>query len=447
MDTTTTSHQISYRNLFLTSIPAVAAVGLEPMAEIIDTALLGQFNSQWVAAVAATNTFIASFTWVFNFLSYSVTAQIGQNLGSKNKGALLGLVKLSILLSLGIGISVSLILLFGKNFFLETVLGASDQLSMASNSYWNIRIIGYSLSLLSLALMGILRGLQQFKLCFLVILLITSTNAIGSYASLYWFSFGIRGVAWSTVLAFALGDGLSLYWIVSKQSLFRWSWKGRIPIAYVKAFSKDSINLFGRSACLTASLFLMSAMATRLGSLSLAAHQIVLQLWLFTSFFTDGLAVTAASIGSKLVGEKNLRLHKFMSNRLLVGGVICGFFFSLVYGFGRGFIVPLFTQDQQLVKLLEEFWIILVLSQPINGLVYVYDGILFGTRDYGLLRKRMIEGLFLVFLPAMTIVMLLLNNLFGIWLSMSLLAGYRAITAAVFHHFSHHSIYYRLKSC
>ena len=447
MNTSTTSHQISYRSLFLTSIPAVAAVGLEPIAEIIDTALLGQFQSQWIAAVAATNAFIGSFTWVFNFLSYSVTSQIGQNLGSKNEDALLGLVKLSILISLGLGLLVSFVLFIGKDFFLETILGASEQLSDATDSYWNIRILGFSLSLLSLALMGVLRGLQKFKLCFLVIFVITGTNAIGSYASLYHFSFGIKGVAWSTVLAFALGNAQSLYWLISRQDLFKWSLRGRIPTMHIKSFSRDSLNLFGRSACLTSSMFLMSAMATRLGSLPLAAHQIILQLWLFTSFFTDGLAVTAASVGSKLIGEKNAHLHQLMSKRLLVGGILCGCFFSILYGFGKDMMVALFSQDQQLKILLDKVWPILVFTQPINGLVYVYDGILFGTRDYALLRKRMMEGLCLIFLPAMTIFYLVFNNLFGIWLSLTLLASYRAITSAIFHHFSSQSVYHRLKSC
>ncbi|MFK7825109.1 MAG: MATE family efflux transporter [Oligoflexales bacterium] len=447
MNTPTTLHQISYPSLFLTSIPAIAALALEPIAEIIDTALLGQFNSLWVAGAAATNTFIASFTWVFNFLSYSVTAQIGQNLGSRNEHALLGLIKLAILLSLGIGALVTLVLMFGKNFFLESILGASEQLRDTAQVYWNIRILGFSLSLLSLALMGVLRGLQQFKLCFLVIFVITGFNAIGSYLSLYHFSLGMQGVAWSTVLAFAAGNTVSLYWLIFKQKIFKWSIKGHIPLRYVKSFSKDSLNLFGRSACLTTSVFLMSAIATRLGSLSLAAHQIALQLWLLTSFFTDGLAVTAASIGSKLIGENKKDLHKLMSKRLLTGGFFCGCLFSLIYTFGKSFIIPIFSSDQELRTLLDTIWLILVLTQPINGLVYVYDGILFGTRDYTFLRKRMLEGLVLIFIPSIGLLTIILDNLFGVWLSLCLLAGYRMATSAAFHHFSPHSIYNRVKAC
>lgn len=436
MNKPTTSQEVSYRSLFFASVPAIAAVGLEPIAEIIDTALLGQFNSEWVAAVAATNTFIGSFTWVFNFLSYSVTSQIGQNLGSKNQKALLGLIKLALLLALGIGGVVTLALVIGKDFFLETILGASERLSHASHDYWLIRISGFSLSLLSLTLMGILRGLQQFKLCFIIIALITGSNAVGSYVSLYHLSLGIPGVAWSTLISFALGDAVALYWLTSRQKYFSWSYKGSIPIEYIKSFSSDSLNLFGRSACLTASLFLMSAMATRLGSLSLAAHQINLQLWLFTSFFTDGLAVTAASIGSKLMGENNTSLHRQMSHRLLVAGLIFGCFFASLYGVGKNLIVPMFTNDQVLKAKIDEIWLILVFTQPINGLVYVYDGILFGTRDYVFLRKRMFEGLLIVFMPSMIINTISSGDLFGIWLSLALLACYRWISSARFFHFS-----------
>ena len=50
-------NSLSYKQLILFSIPSIVAVGLEPLAEMIDTSILGQVNYKWVAAQAAVNAF------------------------------------------------------------------------------------------------------------------------------------------------------------------------------------------------------------------------------------------------------------------------------------------------------------------------------------------------------------------------------------------------------
>ena len=49
-----------------------------------------------------------------------------------------------------------------------------------------------------------------------------------------------------------------------------------------------------------ATFFIALAVASRLGTAALAAHQIVAQLWLLTSYVTDGFAVAGTVLGSRL---------------------------------------------------------------------------------------------------------------------------------------------------
>jgi Na+-driven multidrug efflux pump len=48
--------------------------------------------------------------------------------------------------------------------------------------------------------------------------------------------------------------------------------------------------------------FLAAAAASRLGTSALAAHAVVSQLWLLTSYFVDGFAVAGTVLGSRLAG-------------------------------------------------------------------------------------------------------------------------------------------------
>ena len=53
-------------------------------------------------------------------------------------------------------------------------------------------------------------------------------------------------------------------------------------------------------AVVQATFFIALAVASRMGTAALAAHQIVAQLWLLTSYVTDGFAVAGTVLGSRL---------------------------------------------------------------------------------------------------------------------------------------------------
>ena len=48
-------HSMNYRKLLLLSLPAMIAIGLEPVAGLIDTIFLGQKSALWVTGLGATN--------------------------------------------------------------------------------------------------------------------------------------------------------------------------------------------------------------------------------------------------------------------------------------------------------------------------------------------------------------------------------------------------------
>ena len=54
-----------------------------------------------------------------------------------------------------------------------------------------------------------------------------------------------------------------------------------------------------------ATFFIALAVAARLGTATLAAHQIVAQLWLLTSYVTDGFAVAGTVLGSRLSPQRH----------------------------------------------------------------------------------------------------------------------------------------------
>ena len=420
--------KVSYWGLIVLTMPAIFSVALEPMAEMIDTGVLGHVNTIWVGSLAATNATLGSFAWLFNFLSYGVTAQIAQSLGSGKKTALGAHILTALFMALAIGLGVGVpLLLFGKQL-LHTVMGASGQLLIESQAYYSIRVIGYPLTILSISLIGILRGLQKIPLTMGIVLLTTFVNAVGTYLSVFHYEWGIEGAAWATVLSFFAGDCVALGWLWSRRADFGLDRGWRIDWKDVMNLGSDGLNLAGRTGILSLSFFIITAFATRLGTTAVAAYQVALQAWLLAAYFIDGLAITATSLGGKLLGRGDFENQQLLARRLVHLGVGVGSGFFLFYWFAETWVQGLFTNRPEIMALLGTIWFWLAVSQPMNAVAYVYEGILFGARDFAFLRKRMVEGFLFVFLPLVLWGFLKAESLLGLWLALIGLNAYRMVS-------------------
>lgn len=420
--------KISYKSIIMLTLPAIVSMSLEPMAEMIDTAILGHVNTTWVGSLAATNACLGSFAWLFNFLSYGVTAQIAQSLGAQKKEVLGTHILTALLMALVIGVGVGvLLLLFGQQL-LGTVMGARGELLVESQLYYSIRVIGYPLTILSISLIGILRGLQKIPLTMGIVLLTTLLNALGTYLVVFHYGWGIEGAAWATVLSFLAGDCVALGWLWKHRRDFGLGEGWKVDWNDVMDLGSDGLNLAGRTGMLTLSFFIVTVFATRLGTTVVAAYQVALQAWLLAAYCMDGLAITATSLGGQLLGKGNHEAHRLLAQRLVNLGFGIGISFFFFYWLTETWVQSLFTNRPEIMTLLSSVWFWLAASQPVNALAYVYDGILFGAKDFVFLRKRMMEGFLFVFLPLVLWGFLKTESLLGLWLALIGLNGYRMLS-------------------
>ena len=100
------------------------------------------------------------------------------------------------------------------------------------------------------------------------------------------------------------------------------------------------------------------------GITALAAHQILLQVYLFSSYFTDGVAVSANIIGSQALAGGDTRRLQIAYRRLLHLGLGIGVLFGLVYGLAPNHILGLFSGDAKVLAGALAIWPLLVFTQP-----------------------------------------------------------------------------------
>ena len=210
------------------------------------------------------------------------------------------------------------------------------------------------------------------------------------------------------------------------------------------SFLADGASMFARSFLLQGTFFGAMVVASReLGPAGLAAHNVVCQLWMLSSYVVDGFATAGTVCGARLVGEaagKNADderdenenenenessaslptsadgSHSVLSfdtpvlprlrsvcYRVLAFGLVAGACFLALFFLAEAKLVALFTSDEQVAAFLRErsAWRILALAQPLNALVFVYDGLVYAFQDFAYARELMSTGVGYVFLPSL----------------------------------------------
>jgi multidrug resistance protein, MATE family len=413
--------------LLLFSLPSILSSLLEPLSGLVDTALVGQLSTRWLGALAISVTIFNSFTWMFNFLVHASTQTISKSYANKNYTDLASKIKISLAVAFGLGLlSCGLLYLIRTPLFLFT--GANEDLIPLVESYFFIRLIGHPFTLLYTTLVSILRGLQKIKFCFWIILFTTLVNIFISWFLLFKLHYGIEGAAIGTISSNIIGVFLSfIYLMLDEKIRAQYFNKTKIELEHLFNFGKNSANIFGRSFFLTCSFYLSTKMSALVGFNSLAAHQILLQIWLFSSFFLDGIAISGNILGAKYIEEKKYHLLEVIFKRLLQLGFLIGLLFTLIYFFFTNQIIHIFTEDINVITVLLSIWPLIVITQIPNAFSFVFDGLMFGLEAFDYLRKHMIIGVLLIFLP-FALSIHFSKQLILLWLGLSLLNIYRGIT-------------------
>ena len=405
---------LSYKTLFYFSLPSILACLLEPLASVVDTAFVGHLKTDWLAALAVSTVILNSFAWIFNFLVHATTQGISAAHSPQTIPLLKERIRMSLYTAVVVGILASLVI-WSIRFFLYEWAGAGPKIVDIADGYFKVRIFGYIFFVLYTTLISILRGLGRVHLCFILMTASTLLNILLNYFFLYIQKMDIVGAAYGTVAANILGCFLSVIFLFKMpqiQGLFATFLVGKQTRL---SFGKNSRDIFLRTGAISFVFFFSNRLAAQSGILTLAAHQILLQIYLLSSFFTDGVAVTATVLGTRFFTMKQKRRLRIVSYRILHLGACIGAIFSLIYFFGGLHILELFTKDLQVIKLCLSLWPLIYLPQTISSLSFSYDGIMFGLGEFAYLRTHMLVAAFLVFLPTAVLISFFIYPLWGIW--------------------------------
>src|SRR5690606_1375600 len=265
---------------------------------------------------------------VFNFLAYGTTPLVARAVGEgdRERAGRLAVEALTLAVVAGV-IAVAALQLLAVP--IVRAMGASGELVGPTLEYLRIRALAGPAVLIITASHGIFRGWQDTRTPLNVSIGLNLVNLVLDPILIFGAGWGIRGAAIATVIAQWAGAAWFLWLIFVRR---REALGVRPLVRRVRdllPFMRIGGALVVRTFSLVGTMSIATAVATRVGTLAVAAHLVASQLWLLLALVVDALAVAGQAMVGRLRGEGERVEAMRAADRLLAWGLGVGLLLAL----------------------------------------------------------------------------------------------------------------------
>ncbi|MDG1227412.1 MAG: MATE family efflux transporter [Polaribacter sp.] len=416
---------ITLKTINKLAIPALIAGIAEPLLSITDTAIIGNIHqnaTESLAAVGIVGAFISMLIWVFGQIRSAISSIISQYVGANKLDEVKSLPAQAIaIVVLGSLFVVAISYPFAKQIF--QFYNASGSVLEYCGRYFKIRIFGFPFSLFVFAVFGIFRGLQNTYYPMIIAIIGALLNVVLDLVLVYGVkdyipAMHIEGAAYASVIAQIVMAIIALVLLIKKTPI---SLKITFTIhPEIPRLLGMMGNLFVRTIALNTALYFATSYATGYGKEYIAAYTIGINIWLLGAFMVDGYSSAGNILSGKFLGAKDYNSLVALSNKLIKYGLFVGVIIGLVGAVFYNFIGQIFTKDPAVLKqFYTVFWIVLI-TQPISAITFIFDGMFKGMGEMKYLRNLLILSTGFIFIPTLLVFDYYDLKLTAIWIAFTL---------------------------
>jgi MATE family multidrug resistance protein len=440
------------REIVALALPALGALAADPLVSMVDTAFVGRLGVTPLGALGVNASVFAMTFVVFNFLAYGTTPMIARAVGRGeiDRAGRLAVEALTLAVVAGV---VALVFIQAFAGPILTVMGATGELRDPALTYLRIRAFAGPAVLLITAGHGIFRGWHDTRTPLVVTLGLNAVNLVLDPVLIFGLGWGLAGAATATAIAQWTG-ALWFVWLILRGRRQELGVVLHLPRPVdLLPFLRVGGALVTRTLALIGTMTLATAIATRVGTLAVAAHQVASQLWMLLALVVDALAVAAQAMVARYRGDaaetgpvtepagdraaaphapgadpgREAPTARQAAHRLLVWGAAVGFGLALLFLAARPWLPRLFTDEPAAIARVDAILPFVIWMQPLNALVFVWDGVFMGAEDFRFLAVQML--LSAVAAAAVLLAVVPMGwGLPGVWWGIVALMGVRATT-------------------
>ncbi|RUM07297.1 MATE family efflux transporter [Rhizobium chutanense] len=434
MDTRSDNHslafEVTHRLVLSIAVPMTLGFMTTPLLGLTSTAVVGHMgNPEALAGLAIGAMLFDLILGSFNFLRASTTGLTAQAYGRRDQHEQQAVFWRALISALGCGLALLCLspLLMAAGLKL---MGAEGAIAEATGTYFAIRMLAAPAALANYAILGFVLGRGQGTVGLLLQALINGVNILLSIylgLSLGW---GVAGVAWATMAGEAIGAIAGLFIVLSGfGKAERPAWAeifSRPRLAELFALNRDILI---RTFVLIGAFTIMTRVGTGFGAVTLAANAVLMNFFLLSGYYLDGLANAAEQITGRAIGaryrpafDRGLKLTTVWSFGLAA-------FASAFFFLAGPWLISALTTSPEVRQAAETYLPWAAITGLTGALAFLMDGVFIGATWSVDMRNRMLIS-FAGYLLMLAVFVPLFGN-HGLWLGMNAFLLFRGFFLAV----------------
>ena len=363
------------------ALPSIVSNLTVPLLGLADTAITGHLGSAAAMASIALGGMVFNMVyWLCNFLRMGTGSLTSQAYGARQTEEAHRLLARS--LCLGLALAVVFFCLQQPIFALAmTFVEATPQTEGLTAVYFSILIWGAPAMMAQFSLNGWLLGMQDAFSPMLAAITQNVVNVAVSLMLVFGLHMGVSGVATGTLVAQYVGVALLLVMVCRRHGVRRrhLTASGTFTRGALWRFFRINTDIFFRTLCLVAVTTCFTAFSSALGETALAANTLLMQFFIFFSYFMDGFAYAGEALGGKYVGARHRQGFDALTRRLLRLAALLACVFVGLYGLAGHALIACLT-DLGAVRATAGGVLWAVCLVPLAGAAaFIFDGLFIGA--------------------------------------------------------------------
>jgi putative efflux protein, MATE family len=410
---------VTHRLVLGIAIPMTLGFLTTPLLGLTDTAVVGHLGKPEALAGLAIGAILFDLIYgSLSFLRTSTTGLVAQAFGRGDRREQQAVFWRALLSAMALGLVMlalaPLILAFAPD-----LMTSDPAVAAVTRQYFGIRVLTSPATFANFAILGFVLGRGQGVMGLALQIILNGTNIVLAILLGLVLGYGVAGVAWSTAIAevTAVVIGLAL---VSREfrSGERPSRAELFDPAKLKQLFQMNADILIRSLVLNAAFTLLTRVGSSFGAVTLAANAVLMNIFMLSAFFLDGLAGAAEQLAGRAVGaqyrpsfDRALKLTGLWSFAMAAA---VGVFFLV---FGQPIIHLLTTSD----TVRQEAYVYLgwaALTGLTGALAFQMDGVFIGATWSREMRNMMLLS-FAGYCASLAVLVPWIGN-HGLWLSLNL---------------------------
>ena len=398
------------RRIIRLAVPALGTLAIEPLYVLVDTAIVGHLGTEPLAGLAIAATILLTITSFVMFLEYGVTPDVARALGrgDARSAGVAATDSLSIAVLLGAP-AAAVIAVVARP--LCSLFSSHDAVIDAATTYLRISAVGLPFVWMTMVGHGVMRGHNNLTRPLVIVLAANVANVVLEVIVVYGFDMGVAGSAWSTVIvqiaaAFAFTGIMRPY-----MERIAPAWRRMRPIL------ARAGHLGLRSVAMLTAWVATTRVASHVGTSTLAAHQVIQQLFTLFGLALDSLAIPAQSLVAGALGAGDADEAMAIGRSSMKMSVWVAAVFCCVLAASSPFVGTLFSDDDAVVGRVLVGTLFLAVLQIPGAVAFALDGVLIGGHDTKYLARAAAFNL-IPFVPALAAVIVYPSlGIAGLWAS------------------------------